>query len=491
MPNAPRPSRALVAACLVVVTWLSATPAPASALEPPQPLPGYRPTFVTETDSRPWKDCLWASGAMMLDKWTNGTVQVTRQELRKLSRDHSGGSTLEDLRAAYARLGFDLKFSPDGGERITWRDLLKRLEAGAGAVLLGNDSALPKRFGRWDRDFWKQTDDKDNHAVYIERYDRRRGRVWLMDPLARGDWHGEWISVRALRRFAWTSGGALSVAVTPPAKAAPYAGVAIDRLAVSVSETTLAATWAIKAPAHWSVPGADVGATFTPALDPLAAAARGTAVSARAATEAAPPQPVATFTAKTLRAAAALPTTPGAYLANLTLTDRRFGKVVARTGDVAVFVPGSRHATLRLHALGTDVEAGASVPVSLSVANTGEMTWAETAKPAGLPAEVAWTRNTRIVARWIPLDLQGGIDASQGHTAASATPDPVELQRVPLVPARLILVRSEIVAPTAPGLWALVVDVADDVEGSFAALGSAPAVHVFRVVVAREIAPID
>ena len=26
----------------------------------------------------------------------------------------------------------------------------------------------------------------DNHAVYVERFDRRRGRVWIMDPLGRG-----------------------------------------------------------------------------------------------------------------------------------------------------------------------------------------------------------------------------------------------------------------------------------------------------------------
>ena len=69
-----RTARALAAACLVVATWLSVMPAPAAALEPPRPIPGYRPAFVTETDTRPWTDCLWASGAMLLDKWTSGAI---------------------------------------------------------------------------------------------------------------------------------------------------------------------------------------------------------------------------------------------------------------------------------------------------------------------------------------------------------------------------------------------------------------------------------
>ena len=262
MPLTSRPARALVAACFVVVTWLSAVPSPAAALEPPRPLPDYRPAFVTETDERPWNDCLWASGAMLLDKWTNGDVTRTHQQLRKLARDRRGGSTLEDLREAYGRVGIDLRFSPDGGERITWAKLLRRLGNGAGAVLLGDDSKLPRWYGRWDYSFWKLTKkekaSKDNHAVYIERYDRKRGRVWMMDPLGRGDWKGEWISVRALRRYAWkTGGGFLSVAITPTAKAAPYAGVTVAEPKVSMTSATLDAAWGFTAPRKWAFPGRD------------------------------------------------------------------------------------------------------------------------------------------------------------------------------------------------------------------------------------------
>ena len=65
---------------------------PPRALEPPRPLPGYHPRFVTETDERPMIDCLWASGAMLLDKWTNGDIHPTHQRLRALSGDAPGGS---------------------------------------------------------------------------------------------------------------------------------------------------------------------------------------------------------------------------------------------------------------------------------------------------------------------------------------------------------------------------------------------------------------
>src|SRR3954471_17154812 len=198
-----RAARALAAGLLGFATLITVLPAPAAALEPPRPLPGYRPAFVTETDSRPWTDCLWASGAMLLDKWTNGRVTVTRQQLRAASGDHAGGSQFRDMKRAFAKYGFDLRFSPDGGDAMTWGQLLRRLGKGAGAVVLGDDHKLPGWFARWDYAFWKKKGEKDNHALYIERYDRKHGRVWLMDPLARGDWQGEWISAWAIQQFTW------------------------------------------------------------------------------------------------------------------------------------------------------------------------------------------------------------------------------------------------------------------------------------------------
>jgi hypothetical protein len=477
MPLTSRPARAIAAACFVVVTWLSAAPLPAAALQPPQPLPNYRPEFVTETDEHPWTDCLWASGSMLLDKWTNGDVTRTHQQLRKLARDHKGGSALADLHVAYARLGIDLRFSPDGGERITWTTLLRRLEKGAGAVLLGDDSRLPRWFGRWDYGFWKLTKDegkdKDNHAVYIERYDPRHGRVWLMDPLGRPGWKGEWISVRALRRFAWTTGGALTVAVTPTAKEAPFNRVRIASPTISMTSTTVTAAFAIKAPRRWSFPGADVRTTFKAAGDPLLAAATSLPVTTAAtATTAAPKKPVAGVRGASLRATSALPAKAGAYWATFALTDRRFGRTVAQTRDFAVFVPGPRRATISLSVRNETIDAGRPVSLKVSVANTGTESWADPVHSAVAEAEQVPVRDTHVVAHWIRM----------GGSTDGDPPAPVELRAVPLTPGRLATVQVRLVAPDAPGTWALVVDIVDDVDGSFAALGSAPAVQAFTVV---------
>ncbi len=67
-----------------------------------------------------------------------------------------------------------------------------------------------------------------------------------------------------------------------------------------------------------------------------------------------------------------LPSEPGAYLATTTVKDVRFGKVVARSDGVAVYVPGPRRATIQLDASETTIVAGSPVGVTLWAMNTGE-----------------------------------------------------------------------------------------------------------------------
>ncbi len=487
MPTASRLARPLAAACLVVATLLSVTAAPASALEPPRPLPGYRPAFVTETDQRPWRDCLWASGAMLLDKWTNGRVTVTHQRLRTLSGDRVRGSDLGDLKVAYAKLGIDLRFSPNGGERITWGGLLNRLAHGAGAVLLGDDHKLPRWYGRWDHGFWKAKGKKDNHAVYVERYDRRHGRVWLMDPLGRDGWKGEWISVSSLRRFVWSSGGALYAAVTPNAKPAPFAGVRVSGPAITRTANTLDMAWSLRAPRRWRYPGSDVSLAFRPARDPVLAAVASQAVVQRVGDGPALKRPSVSVSGHQLQLSASLPARPGAWTTTVRLTDRRFGRTVAGSDPVTVFVAGSRQATLRIHAPDRGIQAGTALDLSVSVANSGSLSWI--GPPASLiTAGKAAPRNTRLVARWIQVDDEGQVMAAD---SGGESPDPVVLGDVALAPGRRVDVDASILVPQGVGRWALAIDVVDDVDGSFAGLGSQPAVQVFDVVAARGIDSVD
>ena len=74
---------------------------------------------------------------------------------------------------------------------------------------------------------------------------------------------------------------------------------------------------------------------------------------------------------------------------------------------------------------------------------------------------------------------------------AAASRSSVDLRKVPLAPGTLERVRETLVVPRDAGRWALVVDIVDDVAGSYAALGSAPAVALFEVVPPRGIAVVE
>jgi hypothetical protein len=494
MPIA-RPARTLAAACLVLVTLFGVAPRPAAALEPPRPLPDHRPEFVTETDTRPWVDCMWASAAMLLDKWTNGDVRITHGKLRRLSGDR-GGSSLEDLQVAFRKLGFDVPLDASGDSTLTWRGLLGRLRNGAGAVVLGDYGDMPRWHARWDRSFWRKKGKKDNHAVYVERYDRKRGRVWIMDPLARGDWHGEWIRVSALRRFAWFKGGRVAAVTTPTAAPAPFAGVVPGQPTVGLSDAALTTTWKLRTPKGWTWRGGDVNVSIAPAEDPIAAAIAAAQVDPLTTADPAPEALAADVAGQTLRLSAALPTESGAYVASLSLSDRRFGKTFVASDPVGVFVSGARQAKVRLNVAAKVLVAGDDVRVNLSVANSGEDTWADTIRPDGDQGDVR-ARGTRVVATWVRLDPRASGEASAEPAAdAAMAPDAaipltIELRRVPLAPGALERIRKTLVVPEDAGRWALVIDIVDDVAGSYAALGSAPAVALFEVVAPRGIESIE
>ena len=177
------------------------------------------------------------------------------------------------------------------------------------------------------------------------------------------------------------------MAVTPTAKAAPYEDVTIEDSRISMTSTTLAASWGITTPRKWAFPGADVRATFEPTDDPLIAAAGSSPVTqAAAAAGDAPAKPVAAVHGTSLLATAALPAASGAYRATFTLTDRRFGDVVAQTEDIAVFVPGPRRATLRLHVRNETIETG-------KVVSPSRCWWRTRARsPGPTPSELAGPR---------------------------------------------------------------------------------------------------
>jgi hypothetical protein len=310
-----------------------------------------------------------------------------------------------------------------------------------------------------------------------------------MDPLARGDWDGEWISVWALRRFTWSLGGYVYAATTPTAKAAPFSRVKATKPRVVLSSIGVDASWTLKTPKRWKYPGADARVAFKPAEDPLQAAAITPPLPVSTTGAETPDESRVSVRGKSLHITAPLPTEPGAYVASLAARDRRFGRTFVKADDLAVFIPGDRRATLRLDARKAGVEAGSAMKGSITVANTGIEAWTDTILGAG-STQVSVTRTTRVEARWIRLDDSAGAESKRDTSADADAPStataPVVVGLVPLAPGRLVLLWESIMVPDDTGRWALVVDVVDDVDGSFAALGSAPGVHVVDVVDARD-----
>jgi hypothetical protein len=153
---------------------------------------------------------------------------------------------------------------------------------------------------------------------------------------------------------------------------------------------------------------------------------------------------------------------------------------VVTAQDVAVFVPGDRRATLRLDVRQAGVPAGSVLGLSVNVANTGTLTWAGAWSIDAGAGQMEVERGTRAIARWIRLDRAG-----RPVPDDSNTPGPVVLGAVPLEPGQMVALRETLTAPMAIGTWALVVDIVDDVDGSYAALGSRPATTVIHVVTAR------
>jgi hypothetical protein len=460
---------------------------------PEAPAPGYTPRFVTQTDERPpWNDCLWASGVMLLDKWTHGRLTPQRETLRRSSGDRSGGSRFSDLARAISRqYGWRPKFSPDGGERLTWTDLLERLAGGGGAVVAGDYGRLGSPFTRWDRAY-AHDPKAGGHALYVERYDERTKRIWLMDPLGRDGYSGEWAPVERVHAFVWKRNGlifAMPTAAPPPRSVTGYTPGTLTLAAGShragelvpaslpltsagpwpLPNLVLVSQWQLLAPDVDALPDdgsagndSDISQTVSrgqlrPHTDevlPASAPAAGDG-------EATPP-------ATALTTFVALPDAPGLYQLSASVV-RGDSRPMAKDwalpamqmrvwGDRgAVVVPASPTAT---------VAAGQAVNLTVSVENGGTVAW--TYEDGGPKVgDDTPTTQTRLEAAWVDdtgTSTQAMAPLMLGLTSGQAQDVPVAL-----------------VAPPLPANYTLVFDVVDG-EGSL--LAPEDSAHVLPLVVA-------
>jgi hypothetical protein len=480
----PAAFRALCALTLAFAFLLPST-APVAAAGPPRPSLSHHPRFVSEREAGRWEDCVWASASMLVDKWTAGRLIVSKDRLRKLSGDRKGGSSLELVGRVLRKIGLPARTSPFGGASITWADLRARLAAGGGAILLGDDSKLPRWFGRWDLTFWRRSGNRDDHAIYVDRYDTGHDRFWVMDPLAPAGWRGEWIRGRDLRAFVWsTRSGALSALMTPAAAPLPFAGVRLGGPTSSAGSGAILISWpVVRSPKRWSMPKADVIVRVSPAADALLPPAA-SVLSASHVTPsvsgaiAKPAAASARFSGGMIHASLPIPAVAGTYQVDAGLRERRLHRTVA-TAALTIYVPGERRATIATSPSPGPTEPG-RFAFSASVTNGGSATWSDPGLAGIQPREAFRPRTTRLVATWVlvsPTDV--GPDL-----VAAVPPDPITLDQLPLAPGQSVAIAATIATPTGPGRWALMLDIVDDVDGSFAAHGSRPGAILVDLVAA-------
>ncbi len=145
-------------------------------------------------------NCGMASAAMMAWAVSGGKVRVSGGDLRYYSgdRDQDGderGTTFDDITLAYQNVGLGLKQYHGMG----FNDWKRRLLAGEGSLINGHYMDAPPNL--------RLTNNADfTHTMYVDRAKKVDGKVWffVMDPLGRGGYTGQWWPEEAIRQYGWS-----------------------------------------------------------------------------------------------------------------------------------------------------------------------------------------------------------------------------------------------------------------------------------------------
>ena len=226
------------------------------------PLGFPRVPAVSQFDGGPFANanCMLASGAMLARLGfgivTTGTI------LRTLQDDQVGGTGLDDLNTAVFR-GYGVSFHTG---RIRLEQLKNLAAAGYGAVIPGDYAKIPVQL-RLQPSF------ASPHAIYIDGYYPGSGSTpaayYVIDPLGRGAYDGDWWPASVVDAFALGlgSGDRISAAwAFPPGGTAPDV-VGPDVLPLPPSGGDVPPD-SSPAPGESGAPSVEPGATPGPGVPP-------------------------------------------------------------------------------------------------------------------------------------------------------------------------------------------------------------------------------
>jgi hypothetical protein len=153
--------------------------------------------FTTQFDGSLFAtgNCNMAAGAMLFEVQTG--LNVTGAQMRAWSGATTQGTSLEDLARAFASQGQPLTIR----RYLSWSDFQRQVASGRSAVVQGWYGYVPKRFVL-------QAGFTSGHSVFVLAYSahvfRGRGGFYVMDPLGRAGYSGEWWPSDVLRAYGWS-----------------------------------------------------------------------------------------------------------------------------------------------------------------------------------------------------------------------------------------------------------------------------------------------
>lgn len=159
---------------------------------PGGPVPN-RGGFISQFDGSTFAgtNCGMASAAMLAWAVSGGKVRVSGGDMRRYSGDREGGTWVDDVDRALGATG--IKATQYTG--MAYASFRKKIAAGQPALLTGTSAML----GPYNHGY------NGAHSIYVDSIKVTDDGVFyfVMDPLGRAGYRGEWIPEKFIQAFSW------------------------------------------------------------------------------------------------------------------------------------------------------------------------------------------------------------------------------------------------------------------------------------------------